>query len=77
MTEFYTNLWEKKLPKLESLRQAQLKMLNKYNPKAKQFASRGTVLKLKPTDPKPADTSTSSRCPPFYWAAFVLSGDWR
>lgn len=24
MTEFYTNLWQKKLPKLEALRQAQL-----------------------------------------------------
>ena len=27
MTEFYTNLWQKKLGKLESLRQAQLTML--------------------------------------------------
>ena len=78
MTEFYRNLWEKKLPKLEALRQAQLKMLRNYDPQAGQL--RGTVAKLKPltTGKSPAKTSAKeSQSPPYYWAAFVLSGDWR
>ena len=28
MEQFYTNLWSKKMPKLEALRQAQLTVLN-------------------------------------------------
>ncbi|MBS0265125.1 MAG: CHAT domain-containing protein [Planctomycetes bacterium] len=46
MTEFYRNLWEKKLPKLEALRQAQLKMLRDYNPQ--HAPSRGTEVELAP-----------------------------
>jgi CHAT domain-containing protein len=65
MEAFYQNLWEKKLPKLEALRQAQITML-------KEGPKRGLVL---------ADTEGGAgsprRTPPFYWAAFVLSGDWR
>ena len=30
MVEFYKNLWERRLPRLESLRQAQLAMINEY-----------------------------------------------
>ena len=65
MTDFYANLWDqdKHLSKLESLRQAQLKML-------REGANRG----LEKAD-QPADAN--QRMPPFYWAAFELSGDWR
>jgi CHAT domain-containing protein len=59
MSRFYENLWDKKLSKVEALRQAQLWMLREGN-------VRGLDL--------PADNRT---LPPRYWAAFVLSGDWR
>lgn len=60
MDAFCRNLWEKKLPKLEALRQAQLPMLK-----------RGPRRWLEPAEKPP------ERSPPYYWAAFVLSGDWR
>ncbi len=65
MENFYDNLWKKELSLLESLRQAQLTML-------KEGRQRGLV-RLD----QPQDGDTSKRTPPFYWAAFVLSGDWR
>ena len=34
MAAFYTNLWQRKLSPLESLRQAQLAMLRNYDPQA-------------------------------------------
>jgi CHAT domain-containing protein len=69
IAEFYRNLWEKKLPKGEALRQAQLKML------------RGELVPVA----APADGARGLKRPeaprdyrnPYYWAAFVLSGDWR
>ena len=70
MDEFYRNLWEKKLPKIEALRQAQLKMLREYDPQKGTLRGVGGVRQLD-ADAKP------QRLPPFYWAAWVLSGDWR
>jgi CHAT domain-containing protein/Tfp pilus assembly protein PilF len=70
MKEFYSNLWQKKLGKLESLRQAQLRMLREYDPKQRKLASRGL-------DVSAGDASDTPRGSPFFWAAFVLSGDWR
>ena len=64
MVDFYENLWKKKLPKLEALRQAQLTML-------REGIKRGLSLE----DDRPADKNR--RLPPYYWAAFELSGDWR
>ena len=64
MIDFYDNLWHKKLPRLEALRQAQLKMLREGP------ARQGT----------PAGSPSGGRArptPPFYWAPFVLSGDWQ
>lgn len=62
MIEFYENLWRKKLSRIEALRQAQLTML------------RGELDRAS-TDPDVDGDST--RVAPHYWAAFVLSGDWR
>jgi CHAT domain-containing protein len=62
MEEFYTNLWERRLPKLESLRQAQLTILRRYDPTEKA---------LRPKD------RPETRVPAYFWAAFSLSGDWR
>jgi CHAT domain-containing protein len=70
MTEFYKNLWEKKLPKLEALRQAQLRMLHDYDPTQMKLTSRGL-------DVEEGDATARKRGSPYYWAAFVLSGDWR
>ncbi len=67
LTRFYENLWQKKLPKLEALRQAQLWML-------KEGTKRGMVdVKV----PKERLGKEDGRLPPYYWAAFILSGDWR
>jgi len=65
MERFYENLWQKKMPKLEALRAAQLWML-------KEGVARGMVRE----DPDPNE-GEAPRTPPFYWAAFVLGGDWR
>jgi CHAT domain-containing protein len=65
MERFYDNHWNKEMGKLAALREAQLWML-------RQRGTRG----LKPLD----DTSHAPADPhlsPYYWAAFVLSGDWR
>ncbi|HEV2970988.1 MAG TPA: CHAT domain-containing protein [Pirellulales bacterium] len=65
MIEMYENLWgEKKMSKLEALRQAQLSML-------REGVKRGLDFK----DDQPPNRD--HRLPPYYWAAFVLSGDWR
>jgi CHAT domain-containing protein len=94
MEEFYQNLWHKKLPKLEALRQAQLAVLHhpelvtKRNAKLRDLLLKRGVpeaalaqrsLKLVsqplPQGAKVADAPRQS--PPAWWAAFVLSGDWR
>lgn len=73
MIEFYRNLWDRKLMKLEALREAQLAMLKHYDPQSKQLDARGLKL-IKPNESK--DTPQAALAP-FYWAAFQLSGDWR
>jgi CHAT domain-containing protein/tetratricopeptide (TPR) repeat protein len=80
MAEFYQNLWEKKLPKLEALRQAQLTLLRDYRPGAQE--GRGGRVKevdrrVEELPEKRPAVGEGERLPPFYWAAFVLSGDWR
>jgi CHAT domain-containing protein len=65
MEQFYDNLWRAKLPRLEALRQAQLAVLRE-GPKRQLVPPREEELSDGP-----------ARTPPHYWAAFVLSGDWR
>jgi CHAT domain-containing protein len=74
MTEFYKRLWEtdNSLGKLESLRQAQLEMLRRYDPRAEKLVDRGRGIEL-----DTAVTDANGRLSPKYWAAFELSGDWR
>ncbi len=75
MIQFYTNLWEKKLPKLEALRQAQLWMLREGESwMQKEGLSRGMVDVRVPKERLPVE---DGRLAPYYWAAFSLSGDWR
>lgn len=70
MERFYENHWSKKMGKLDALIEAQRWMLNegKTNP----GVQRGIQRLEKTTDP-----IAPGRLPPYYWAAFVLSGDWR
>ena len=64
MVRFYENRWEKKMAVLEALTEAQRWMLA-------EGLKRGLVRDDDgPPEGKP-------RTPPYYWAAFVLSGDWR
>ena len=80
MVEFYNNLWEKKLGKLEALRQAQLTMLREYDPTTGKLRGPGAVTPVDPAELAQARQTTAKGrkpLPPFYWAAFVLSGDWR
>jgi len=51
------------MTKLEALRQAQLKMLHDEFPR--------------PGKPADDQSTKDRRLPPFFWGAFVLSGDWR
>jgi CHAT domain-containing protein/tetratricopeptide (TPR) repeat protein len=70
MTRFHRNLWEKRMPKLEALREAQLWMIQEGR-KHPELGLRGG---LERPEPKPNERDPVS---PYYWAAFVLSGDWR
>jgi CHAT domain-containing protein len=80
MIEFYRNLWEKKLGKLEALRQAQLTMLREYDPETGRLRGPGEISPIAPEGlPEARKTAFRDGEPlsPFYWAAFVVSGDWR
>ncbi|HEX7377241.1 MAG TPA: CHAT domain-containing tetratricopeptide repeat protein, partial [Pirellulales bacterium] len=73
MQRFYENLWDKKMGKLAALREAQLWMLREVpkDAKLRSAATRGLNL------PDAAPEISTTELPPYYWAAFVLSGDWR
>jgi CHAT domain-containing protein len=63
MREFYRRVWaDKPLSKAEALRQAQLWLLE-------ETKRRGGLERERPAAKGPP--------PPYVWAAFVLSGDWR
>jgi CHAT domain-containing protein len=84
MQRFYDNLWRKKMTRLQALREAQLWMLHEASKqpelvrglaeearRSRQEDSRGIDFAEEqiPEEGKPL--------PPYYWAAFVLAGDWR
>jgi len=69
MVRFYANLWVKGMTKLDALREVQLWML-------REAMRSGEMRGLKKLNEHPVDKSTG-RLPPYYWAGFVLSGDWR
>jgi CHAT domain-containing protein len=70
MERFYENLWSKKMSKLDSLLEAQRWMLNEG--RSHDRVSRG-IRRLE----NAAEPAATGRLPPYYWAAFVMSGDWR
>jgi CHAT domain-containing protein/tetratricopeptide (TPR) repeat protein len=69
MERYYENLWDRKLGRLAALRDAQIFMIHDRASR-KSEPTRGLVLAGR----EPADDGP---LPPHYWAAFVLSGDWR
>ena len=77
MGEFYRNLWEKKLGKLDALRQAQLSMLRQYDPQEGQLRGPGAVRPVDPAKLAAAREARGQPLSPFYWGSFVLSGDWK
>jgi CHAT domain-containing protein/tetratricopeptide (TPR) repeat protein len=97
MERFYENLWQKRLGKLEALREAQLALLRQGSKRGEgtkrpvdpkegaqgksleaQGLQRGEGTK-RPIDPKEKARAKplEARTSPFFWAGFVLSGDWR
>jgi CHAT domain-containing protein/tetratricopeptide (TPR) repeat protein len=78
MRRFYDGLWQKKgLSRLEALVQAQ-RWLLKWGARHPLLVSRGLV-RRSASGPLTGRGSTTrdDRLPPFFWASFVLSGDWR
>ena len=66
MADFYATAWDTKriVSRAEALRSAQVSML-------KEGRRRGVGTKAEKLP------EGGERLPPYYWAAFVLSGDWR
>jgi CHAT domain-containing protein len=84
MEEFYANLWTKKQPRLEALRQAQLTVLH-HPEKVAQRARQLQALLGRSPGQEAGDLPHGGaiapgqprRSHPAYWAAFILSGDTR
>lgn len=90
MEEFYTNLWQKSLSRGEALSEAQRAILTNSELLKKRRQDLSTTLaqrgKRGLASPTPKPVPVSSETPnkparqlvhPGYWAAFVLSGNWR
>ncbi len=80
MTVFYENLSQKGMGTLEALHRAQFSMINEYEPVPKPLRAPGMPVPIsRPKPPSPETTRSVHRdlLPPFYWAGFVLMGDWR
>jgi CHAT domain-containing protein len=82
MEEFYTQLWQKKLPKLEALGQAQLIVLanpQRIEQRRKELNAESVQrgLKLNQAAALPQGGAIGQRSHPAWWAGIVLSGDGR
>jgi CHAT domain-containing protein len=73
MARFYDNLWQKNMGKIEALREAQRWMLREASksPEMLRGLTRGLDFA---EDQRPQPDRPLA---PFFWAAFILSGDWR
>jgi CHAT domain-containing protein/Tfp pilus assembly protein PilF len=69
MTHFHRNLWEKRMGKIEALQEAQVWLIQEAPVHPELL--RGGLERPEPMLPKERPV------PPHYWAAFILSGDWR
>ncbi|MCA9072957.1 MAG: CHAT domain-containing protein, partial [Planctomycetaceae bacterium] len=69
MEHFYRNLWEKEMTRLDALREAQIWILkNPESISGGPDSTRGATV---------IEDTHNHRGSPYYWGAFVLSGDWR
>jgi CHAT domain-containing protein len=76
MEEFYANLWQKKKPKLEALREAQLTVLkNPAQVRKRVEELRKAGLRAPEDDAAPLPNAAAKRSHPILWAAFVSYGD--
>jgi CHAT domain-containing protein len=78
MALFYRNLWDKELPPVEALRQAQLAIYRHPN-KIPQLAEgfRGKFVEVPGTEEAPVKATAGGKAHPRLWAAFTLSGPGR
>ena len=80
MVRFYGNLWEKKMGKLESLREAQLWVMKEGKAAGldRGIDDESVVVKETKKEPVKLESSTKGEMlPPKYWAAWILSGAWN
>jgi CHAT domain-containing protein/tetratricopeptide (TPR) repeat protein len=70
MERFYFNLLEHKKSKLDALQEAQIWMLRQAAAEIRGGVRGNELLYQSRADP-------DGRLPPYYWAAFVLSGGWQ
>jgi hypothetical protein len=73
MDEFYRNLWQRGLGKLQALRQAQLAILRNYD--KQQARPRGAGSERVIGTEEEGRPWPDKGVPPIFWAAWVLSGD--
>ena len=80
MVRFYGNLWEKKMGKLEALREAQLWVMKEGKAAGldRGIDDESVVVKETKKEPIKVEGSTKGEMlPPKYWAAWILSGAWN
>jgi CHAT domain-containing protein len=78
MALFYRNLWDKDLPPVEALRQAQLEVY-RHPEKIAELAAgfRGKFVEVPGTEETPVKPGADGKAHPRLWAAFTLSGPGR
>jgi CHAT domain-containing protein len=80
MTQYYQNLWgPKRMSPLDCLRAAQLEMLRGYDETKSELRAGSVNVDVSRDSNRETtdDSRTASRTPPYYWAAFQLSGRGR
>jgi CHAT domain-containing protein len=80
MERFYFHLWQKKLSKLEALRQAQFDVLHHpewVEEKAKKMRGVAGLRGVGKATERIVAGKKQRRSPAAWWAAWQLSGDWR
>jgi len=80
MVRFYGNLWEKKMGKLEALREAQLWVMKEGKAAGldRGIDDESVVVNETKKEPLKVEGSTKGEMlPPKYWAAWILSGAWN
>jgi CHAT domain-containing protein/Tfp pilus assembly protein PilF len=80
MVRFYGNLWEKKMGKLEALREAQLWVMKEGKAAGLDRGIDDESVVVKDTKKEPIKHEGSTKgemLPPKYWAAWILSGAWN